>query len=127
MLISQMKSMLRKRMKSLPRREKNISRWKRYVLTRESGIPQLPHTKILQKRREKTRARRGTETQKGVKLERKSTVGMRADTPLALGSAAERLKAVLEKLVELEEFGEPELDAKKNKKHDHSHCQVALS
>lgn len=52
---------------------------------------------------------------------------IRADTPLALGMAAERLKVVLEELVELEDFGEPELDAKKNEKHDHSHCQVALS
>lgn len=52
---------------------------------------------------------------------------MRADTPLALGIAAERLKAVLEKLVELEEFRESELDAKKDEKHDHSHFQVALN
>lgn len=52
---------------------------------------------------------------------------MRADTPLALGIATERLKTVLEKLVELEEFGESELDAKKNEKHNYSHCQVALS
>lgn len=83
--------------------------------------------KNKREKEKKTRARRGTETQKGVKLGRKSTGVMRADTPLALGIAAERLKAVLEKLVELEEFGESELDAKKNEKHDHSHCQVALS
>lgn len=113
-------------MKSLPRREKNISRWKRYVLTREREIPQLPRTKILQEER-KNNSRQRHRNAKGVKEERKSTVVMRADTPLAFGSAAERLEAVLEKLVELEEFGESELDAKKDEKHDHSHCKVALS
>lgn len=57
----------------------------------------------------------------------KSEMEMKANLPVVMAMTTARTKALLEKLVELEEAGKSKFDAEKDEEHDNSHCEGVLS